>query len=286
MEMVNTNDLGINIQINAGKTPETSSIRVTGSVLHVITDSEINSFGLNDRAIKNAVGKYLRRNPDDCYVRSPTPHNDLYKTYGWQQVTTVLNVESASITGVTSQPTIVSQKTFINSSPKTAIFNAALSYSVANTAGTTWSNTYGTTFEQSFHYEIGFLGTGGGGSTTFGFSAQFGRGGENSQTVTLGSSDGVQVELAPNESVVAVLTASRGVLKARITYTASLTGSVAVRYKKKYKGKHFYSLPVADVMKAAGISSSRQITQDIEVGYYSNGIVQLQSSGSTAVVIN
>ena len=242
----------------------------------MITDSERQLFGITDAPLKNAVGRYFGKNPNDAYVRSPTPWNDLYKTYGWDQVTTVLTVTSATITGVTSQPSIVAQKSLINNSPYNANFNAAIQDSVTNTVDTTWSQTFGFNFEQTFKYEVGFLGTGGGGETKFGFSAQFGSGGSQSTAVQVGSSSSVGVQLGPNQAVEAILTATRSVLKARITYTASLTGLTAINYNPTYRDHHFWALPIDAIMRAGGLLNTRQITEDIEIGYYSNGKVLLQ----------
>eukprot|EP00731_Ephydatia_muelleri_P024440 Em0016g711a len=275
-EMLFTNDLGLNVQIKAGTTPQASSISVTGTISHVITDSERQLFGIADAPLKNAVGKYFGKNPNDAYVRSPTPWNDLYKTYGWQQVTTVLTVTSATIIGVSSQPSIVDQKTLTNNSPYSATFNAAIQDSVTSTVETSWSQTFGINFEQTFKYEVGFLGTGGGGETKFGFNAQFGSGGSQSTAITVGSSSSVEVVLGPKQAVEAVLTATRSVMKARITYTATLTGLAAVNYNPTFKDHHFWALDIGGVMRAAGLSNSRQITEDINIGYSSNGKVLLQ----------
>ena len=274
--MVFINDLGLTIKITAGDTPQASSVSVTGSISHVITDSERQLFGIADAPLKNAVGKYLGRNPNDAYVRSPTPWNDLYKTYGWNQITTVLTATSATITGVVSTPSIIAEKSLVNSSPVKATFNTAIQESVTDTVETSWSQTFGISFEQMFKYEVGFLGTKGGGETKFGFSAQFGSGVTKSTSVQVGSSSSVEVELKPKQAVKAKLTATRSALKARITYTASLTGLAAVNYNPTFKGHHFWALPIDAVMKAGGLSNTRQITEDIDIGYYSNGKVVLQ----------
>ena len=126
-----------------------------------------------------------------------------------------LTVTSATIIGVSSQPSIVDQTTLINTSPISATFTAAIQNSVTNTVGTSWSETFGFSFDQTFKYEVGFLGTGGGGETKFGFSAQFGSGGSQSTAIQVGSTSSVAVVLPPNQSAVTVLTATRSVLKAR-----------------------------------------------------------------------
>src|SRR5271156_1054538 len=99
--------MGIEVSIKAGLTAATSSVSASGSVQHVITDTEVATFGLQDGNLKNAVGKYFGQNPNDAFLHSPTPWGDLYRTYNWPQVQTVLVVDSATITGITSQPVIV-----------------------------------------------------------------------------------------------------------------------------------------------------------------------------------
>src|SRR5947207_10532693 len=74
---------GITVSIVAGADAAHSSVNATGSVQHVITDKEVTTFGIQDSPLKNAVGKYFGKNPNDAYLHSPTPWNDLYKTYGW-----------------------------------------------------------------------------------------------------------------------------------------------------------------------------------------------------------
>eukprot|EP00731_Ephydatia_muelleri_P035069 Em0094g19a len=254
----------INVQIKAGSTPEASSISATGTVSHVITDSERQLFGIEDADLKNAVGNYLGKNPKDVCVRYPTPwpewdeqfknyHWQLDGTCGWHQVTTVLTVTSATIIGVTSQLTNVHHETMSNNSPViSAKYITTLQNSVTNTVETSWSQTFGISFEQSFTYK-------------------FGSGSSHSTAITVGSSSSVEVELRPKQAVKAVMTATRSFLKARITYTATLTGLVAVNYNPRFKDHHHYGLDIGGVMRKAGLSNSRQITEDIEVGYYSNG---------------
>ena len=72
---------GFNISIVAGKDSSSSSVMVQGSVQHVITDEERSSFGLSDSQLKGAVDKYFGKQPNDAYLHSPTPWDDLYKRY-------------------------------------------------------------------------------------------------------------------------------------------------------------------------------------------------------------
>ena len=103
---------GITLSIVAGADAAHSSVNATGSIQHVTTDKETSTFGIQDGALKNSVGKYFGRNPNDALLHSPTPWNDLYKAYGWPQVQTLLVLQSAQIQGITSQPVVVATQDF------------------------------------------------------------------------------------------------------------------------------------------------------------------------------
>ena len=107
--------MGITISVKTGLDAQSSSVTASGSVQHIITDAERGTFGVNDGDLKNAVGKYFGQAPDDAFLRSDTPWGDLYRTYGWPQVQTVLVVQSATITGITSVPSVVAQNILRNS---------------------------------------------------------------------------------------------------------------------------------------------------------------------------
>lgn len=269
--------MGIEISIKAGTDAATSSVNASGSVKHIITDNERTTFNLEDKSLKNAVGKYFGKNPNDAYLHSPTPWDDLYKTYGWDQVQTLLVVKSATITGITSEPVIVATKTFANNSTKKATFDASISDQVTNTTESNWSETDTIEVSQTISYGIEFLGCGSaGGSTSMSYNHSWGQGGSESKSISIGTSSGVSVELNPGESVEAVLSASRGVMKVRIVYKAYLTGSTAVNYNPTYKDHHFWGLNIGSVMSAASLSNIREFTEDIEIGYYSNAQIELR----------
>jgi hypothetical protein len=267
---------GINISIVAGADEAHSSVNATGSIQHIVTDKEVKTFGMQDSALKNAVGKSFGNNPNDAYLHSPTPWNDLYKTYGWPEVQTILIVQDAKISGITSDPVVVATRTFTNRSSKKAVFDASISDQVSNTTESNWSTTNTIEVEQKFTYNVSFLGAGGGGETTMSYSHAWGQGGSESKNITVGSSSGVSVELEPGESIEAQLTASRGVMKVRITYRAQLSGSTAINYNPPFKGHHFWGLDIGGVMQSGGISNSIQFTEDIEVGYFSNAKIELR----------
>jgi hypothetical protein len=268
--------MGIDISIHAGLTAGTSNASASGSIQHVITDTEVGSFKISDGDLKNAVDKYFGKRPNDAYLHSDTPWGDLYKTYNWPQVQTVLVVESATVTGITSEPVIVAQQNFKNTSSVKGNFNVGISQTVQNTVSTSWSKTDTITVGQKFSYKVSFLGAGGGGETSLQYAHSWGETKTESQAITVGTSSGVSVTLDPGQSVDAVLTASRGVMRVRIVYRAYLIGDTAINYNPTFKGHHFWALDIGSVMASAGIPSQQTVTEDLEIGFYANSQVELR----------
>ncbi|MFD2565698.1 hypothetical protein [Aquimarina rubra] len=272
--------MGISISIVAGQDKGASSVNASGSVQHVITSEERTTFKLGDKQLKDAVKKYFGKSPNDAYLHSPTPWGDLYKKYSWPQVQMVLVVQSAEILGITSEPVIVKTQDFTNNSSKKGTFNVAISESLNNTTSSNWSTGGTLTIGQKFSYGVKFLGAGAEGETSLSYSQSWGIGGQESKSITVGSTSGVSVELDPGESVVAELSASRGVMKVRIRYNAYLIGNTAVNYNPTYKKHHFWSLGIGGVMSKGGVSNSIKSTEDIEIGYYSNSKIELKNKVS------
>ena len=270
---------GFNINITAGGTPETSSVSVSGKEQHIITGEERNTFQLNDYQLKKAVETYFGKSPNDAYLCSPTPWGDLYQTYNWEQTETNITCASAEIVSFEANPIIVKQQTFTNESSHTGEFTVSISDSVTQSTTTSWETGGDFTVGQTFKYEIGFLGTGGGGETSMSYTQSWGKGGSETKAVTIGSTAGVTVTLEPGESVIASLSASRGVMTVKIRYQSVLTGMTAVNYNPTYKGHHFWGLGLPSVMSSAGISNKIISEETIKVDYYSNGQVELLDPG-------
>jgi hypothetical protein len=268
--------MGVEISIKAGLDTATSSVSASGSLQHIITDLEVKSFGITDSQLKDAVNKYFGARPDDAYLHSDTPWGDLYKTYQWPQVETVLVVESATITGITSEPEMISHQNFKNSSSHEGTFDCSIYNSVTNTTDHTWSQSNSIEISQTFKYSVEFLGTGGGGETALKYNHTWGESKSESTSVEVGRRSGVTVNLDPGQEVLAELTASRGSMNIRIVYKAYLTGCTAINYGGTYQGHHFWSLPIDQVMNNAGISNYKTITEDIKIGFYANSCVEIK----------
>ena len=273
---------GFFIEIRAGKDQQSSSVNVTGNVQHIITDTERATFQLKDSQLKEAVKTYFGKKPDDAYLHSPTKH-DLYNTYNWQQTQTVIVSTSAEILAVTSEPQILKTQTFENDSSKEATFNVSISDSVTDSVTSSWQQGGEFTVDQKIKYNVEILGTGGGGETGFSYTDSWGASDSKSQQVTVGSNSGIEVQLQPGESVVAELSAYRGVMKVRVRYNSYLIGTTANNYSKTYKGHHFWDFSTPSVMSTSSISNSIVTVEDMDLGYYSNGKVTLVDSETKAV---
>lgn len=266
--------MGIEISIQAGLTPDTSKATGSGHQQHVITDAEVKSFKITDVPLKAAIAQLHGKSPNDAYLHSPTPWGDLYTTYDWPQVQAQLEVESVTITGITSNPVIVAQQTFKNSSSVPATYNCGISQSVANTSSSTWTETNTQTFSQKINYKIGILGMGGG-ETSWTYAQALGESTTETQTVTVGTTSSVSLTLQPGQSVVSVLSASRGVMQVRVVYSVHLIGDTATNYNPTYQGHHFWAMPIGSVMQAGKIANLQTVTEDMEVTFYSSSTIDV-----------
>lgn len=279
--------MAIQINVNAGLDAATSSVQASGNVIHVISDLEKGTFNIKDANLKQLVAKYFGKAPNDAYLHSDTPWGDLYRTYNWPQVQVNLVVQSASILGITSEPQIVNTQKFSNNSSVKGNFNVAITQQVNNTTQSNWSSSDKISVGQKISYEIGFLGTGVKGETSLSYEHSWGQGGSESKSVTIGTSSGVSVSLDPGESIVAELSASRGVMKVRLVYNAYLTGVSAVNYNPTFKGHHFFALDIGGLLNAGGIANSVQITEDIEIGFFGNSAINIKdASGKSTMLYN
>ena len=70
---------------------------------------------------------------------------------------------------------------------------------MTNSVSDTWNNVSALSVKQKIKYEIGFLGTGGGGETGITYSKSWGEGGSKSEAVTIGSESSVSIPIPPKK---------------------------------------------------------------------------------------
>jgi hypothetical protein len=277
--------MSFSISIVAGQDPSSSRVSTSGTVQHVITDTDRATFGIADAPLKKAVNIYFGKAPTDVFVRSPTPRGDLYQNYGWPQVQTILSIQGAEIVDNAAEDVVVKTQLFINDGAEPADVDVALTEQVDNATNSSWTSGANFKFDP-LDYQITFLAAGGGSDATLSYSQGWGAGEEASQSIGVGIESGLPVGLEAGESVVAELTISRVTMKVRITYNAHLVGSIALNYNPTFKGHHFWTLDIGGVMNAANIANANVSTEEITIVYCTNARIVLkdQESGEVTAV--
>ena len=269
--------MALSIFIIAGMNASLSSISATGNDFHVITDQEASVFRIgNESILKDISENYIGKRPNSVYMRSDSSSSDIYESHGWQQVVSTLKVKNASIKGVSLKPIIIDTKTLSNKSSHRATFNAGISSEVSNTVETNWSSTHSLSFSHTINYGIQHNGIRIGGESAFNYIGTWGKGGMQSKTITIGSTTGVTVDLNPGETVTAELIANKGTMDILVNYDASLEGNLALNYYFSYNGYHHWSVPIKDALIKSGMETSKQITEEIQIGYYSHSSVVIK----------
>ena len=278
---------GISVKLQVHDDLDQSVVQAIGSSSHIITDQERKDFKLSSDEIKlmvlwrNMLNGGVPRSPNDVFVKSPTPWNDLYSTYNWDQVKVVWTPISAEIINSESVPFVVDVETLSNdaSNDQTITVKGSLTQELSNGIEWNWESSSGSaaTVSAEVELEIGFLGKGAkakaGGSTTI--TSDFSKGGRETLSKSIASTTSMQQNLAPGKSVEFVMTASQGNLQARVVYEQKLTGFVAVNYNPTYKGHHFYAIPINSLLAAreqfgAEKFTPKTVTQVFAIDNYTN----------------
>ncbi|MEV5574428.1 hypothetical protein AB0L06_30710 [Spirillospora sp. NPDC052269] len=248
---------------------------MSGSIQHPITKGEQVSLKATESDIQRIIESKGYRKPDSVWVRDPCgKYGDRFKNGSKNPLRVDLEARSGSIIGLESTPVIVKTQTFKNHSSVAGDFNVSIHDSVSNTVENSWSESNSLSFNQSISYDVSFLGTGGGGETSFGYSHEWGSSHSNSKTVEVGSESGVSVRLEPGQEVVAELSASRGKLKIAVDYVATVLGTV-LAYNGKDDSLYWYW---------SSRYTYKGIREIIEIDYYSNGEIVLRDPTTRKVL--
>ena len=272
--------MSIAIAITAGSDTASSNVVQSGSILQILTPQQAASFSLDGGNLINAAGKYSGQNPDDAFYCSPTPWNDLYATYGWPQVQSLMTVQSATIVEVSASPAIVANQTFSNTTSAPIQCGADVEYSTTVGTSTTWSNSDSISVSQSISYSVDFLGSGVEGETSMSYEHVWGTATTDEESVTLGTGATVNFELPPGQTMVAELVTSQGPATVEVVYQMTLSGDIAVNYSDPYQGHHFWAYDVNAVLAASNLPTMLTATETVIVDLYTNASIVLKD-GST-----
>uniref|UniRef100_A0A2A4JM53 Uncharacterized protein n=1 Tax=Heliothis virescens TaxID=7102 RepID=A0A2A4JM53_HELVI len=274
------------IQINA-IVDEHKQVRVTykGIELNLISDEDVKSFHIEEENLKEAVSKHLGKRPRDVYLKSPTPWGDLYETYKWETVKRELSIKSARVTGITKEPVVVLAQDFENISNKTIKVNTGISHTIENTVTTSWTKSKEFTVSQEIEYEFNVGFSKASGTTGFSFTTNWGVSEEITKTDTIGTTSGMETELKPGQAVTAVLSAKAGFLELEVVHRASLRGNLAVNFKRKHAGHHFWGPTIQDVMRTGGISNEIITIETIRFGFHVEGSLKVYDKETGETVL-
>lgn len=268
----------INAKITIDITTDDSSdvsISYSGVDVKVITDDEIELFKIDDKNLKDALKTHYGRSPSHAFLKRPTLWGDLYKKYNWEQVSRILSIKSARVKGITKHPVVVMSQDFENVSNNTIKVNTGISQTVENTITTIWTKNNEIEVSQEIEYEVNVMLGKITGNTGFSYTTSWGKSEEKTETVTIGTTSAVETELKPSQAATAVLTATRGYIEIEIMYVAKLRGNVAVNFKKKHNGHHFWGPPIDSVMKSGGLKNEVLTTELIRIGFYSDASLKV-----------
>jgi len=275
--------MSISIAITAGADTNSSSVSQAGNVQQIATPAQIASF-FSSTNLTDAVTSYANGStPDDIFTCSPTPWGDLYSTYGWPQVQSMLTVQSATIVEVNATPCIVATQSFSNTTGAPMQCTTNMDYSSTVGSSTTWTTEDSITASQSVSYGIGFPGTGVEGETSLSYSHTWGTADTEEESVTLGTGASVTFELPAGESRVAELVTSQGTATVQVVYQMTLSGDIAVNYSDTWNGHHFWAFDVNAVLGNSNLPTVITATETIVINMYTDASIVLKD-GSTLQV--
>ncbi|CAG4960690.1 unnamed protein product [Parnassius apollo] len=268
-------DSKISLDINVGINDDDVTITYSGFEVDIIGHREIELFNIGNANIREAVKRHYHWSPSNVYLKSPTPWGDLFRKYNWEQVSRILTVKSARLKTIAMKPVIVLSHDFDNVSNKTIKVNTGISQTVENTISTSWTKSKETTVSQKIEYDVNVMFAKVMGTTGFSYTTSWGESEERSETITIGTTSGVETELQPGQAATAVLSANKGALEVEVVYLAKLRGNVAVNFKIPYKGHHFWGPSIDSVMKSGGLENEVIIKETIKLGFYTDASLKV-----------
>lgn len=247
---------------------------------HIITDQEIESFGVQGTVLKGVIRSLCGKEPNDVYLHSPTPWGDLYKTYEWDQIQTFSMFRTQPIVeAVNTDHVLKDQKTIVNDEKEKKSFEVVFSSEYDDyIESLKWSGNFPCPgFAEKKNY-ISY-------KTTFPSVDPQG------ETLTLNSRMPVGVnesfhlegttetrktiELEPGQSARAEYYVDVYTAKIKVPFKIYVQGAVAMNYNPTYQGHHFYGIPIETLMNGAGIPNDYSYEQEIAVCFCANPRIEI-----------
>ncbi|XP_026324625.1 uncharacterized protein LOC113233666 [Hyposmocoma kahamanoa] len=271
----------ININVECGRNARDVKVTHSGTHARIVKDAELGLFGIReDQIIRHYAPEISIDDLIDADIFLPISYNnqtlcDQFAQNNLCPVYTIFEVKSAEVMEITSEPSIVHVQDFENKFSNKIKVSTGINQSVQTSVTRSWTNSTGTEYTRDIKcgLEIKFFSLSGG--KTYSYTSSFGESFEKTETVTIGSTSDVEIELNPGQACSAVLTANRGYINIKVTYIAHLNGTVIV-----------YSnvLPVDDLFKTAEKVNEKTFIEIIKIGYYTNASLKVYDKLSGAVM--
>ncbi|MFI9580867.1 hypothetical protein ACIHCQ_03260 [Streptomyces sp. NPDC052236] len=274
------------VQLTASKDPRKCYATAVGEEIHTITDQEKKAFGFDDWGrIQRACGSIIGESPDQWFLHNPTkPHpnpgdhsyDSAYDVFDWQPVTVSLYPTQAEFVGVNTKPVIAYDVEWDNEADHTVTFNADMATqkteSVSHSVSTSTTIGAGTTLSFGVGIkEVGDVSR----ELNFSFTKEWGETTTNTQDITVGTSAGAYDDVPAHSKDTAYLWSNLGTAQFRVTYQATLSGSLMTLNNDWYGGHCYRGMDASYVLGKAGLSRSVTIQYDHTVGFYSDAQVDI-----------
>lgn len=252
-------------------------INFKGKDSHLISEAEASAFGLmHGERVFDFAKDYFGKKPREYNYLFDDKWKNIYQYFNWDPIKTEVTVYEAKINEIESTPIIIAVKNFTNLSNKKATFNAGITTEVSNSVEANWTRTENIGIQQELNYGIQYSGSGLSGTTTFNFSHSWGKGGSQTQTITLGSSSGISVELEPKESVRAELIAHKSNIKIKLKYIASIDGMLAFKFYRFFSGYEYNATNVKNYLNSYQMPLMKFMDEEIDIHLFTNSSIVLK----------
>lgn len=278
------NYVGISLRIQDDKIASLSSC---GKFEHVISDSEAVLFGVTPDNLKGAINNYFGKTPNDVFLRSPTPWDDLYKRFSWPEVKLRFEVDGPlKIDSFDVDRTVLIEKKITNDTQSKKTFDVEMEqvgYDIIwptgwisedenlgfNDSPNGWNNisfiNYLVTFPTLNIQE---------GNPLLKTRILVDEGKARCKNAKIKCSR--KVELEPGQTVNARLYLDFIKAKVLFPFKSSLSGYVAVNYDPVYKDHHFWGLPIKEIMQYNGICNNLKTTMVLELSYNARPTIEFE----------
>lgn len=211
------------------------------SVRRQIREQERAFFGITDEALKAHLADAWRwRRPDAIWVCPPTHgcsiYEDAFAGLECQPVQLNLRYVGHDI-NVTSEEEIVCETILRNDSRHTETIHASLAASCTESISQSWSDIQPLSVGTSLAISVNGCSP----EALFQYSTRWGESANGSRTITLGTRNGLDIELEAGQIVKAALRARRVRYEIRLKYLASLSQQYLAYYQDHYRGHRIWA---------------------------------------------